>query len=380
MRLIAASLLACMLAPTVLETANAATHCASWTAWQRFKQHQLSADGRVVDHDTPQLKTVSEGQAYALFFSLIAGDRASFDRILQWTQNNLSAGDLAASLPAWSWGRRDDGSFGILDANAAADADLWIAYSLLEASRLWRAPHYRDLGLSVAQRVQREEVAEIPGLGPTLLPGPKGFVHDDGWRLNPSYLPLQILRGLQRSNGEKIWGQVAQSAEKVIVGASPQGYAPDWILFRAGKFLADPATHGEGSYDAIRVYLWTGMLSIADPARAALLAALRPMAAATASRGAPPEVIDTRSSQLHGNGPVGFSAALLPFLASAALADAAHVQRLRARAWQDNVAHRAYYDEALMLFGLGWQERRYRFDANGSLLLTSMARDCVYSD
>jgi endoglucanase len=122
------------------------------------------------------------------------------------------------------------------------------------------------------------------------------------------------------------------------------------------------------------------MLSIADPARAALLAALRPMAAATASRGAPPEVIDTRSSQLHGNGPVGFSAALLPFLASAALADAAHVQRLRARAWQDNVAHRAYYDEALMLFGLGWQERRYRFDANGSLLLTSMARDCVYSD
>jgi endoglucanase len=251
----------------------------------------------------------------------------------------------------------------------------------MEAGRLWSAPQYGRIGTSVAQRILREEVAQIPGLGPTLLPGPKGFVFDNGWRLNPSYMPLQVLRGLQRSSGEKTWGQVAQSAARIIAGASPHGHAPDWILYRDGQFVTDSATHGVGSYDAIRVYLWSGMLSRAEPLRAATLGALRPMAVATAGRGTPPEFIDTPSAQFRGTGPAGFSAALVPYLACAGFTDAARAQVRRAERWQQDAAHHAYYDEALMLFGLGWQDRRYRFDANGSLQLTTrLARKCVYAE
>jgi endoglucanase len=380
MRLIAASLLACTLLPAVVASANAAASCPAWPAWERFKQHHLTADGRVIDHDTPRLVTVSEGQAYALFFALVAGDRSTFEHLLQWTQNNLAHGDLAASLPAWSWGRRDDGGWGILDSNAAADADLWIAYALSEAGRLWRLPRYSDIGKSMAQRILREEMAQIPGLGPSLLPGPRGFVHDAGWRLNPSYTPLQVLRGMQKSTGEAIWGEIAKTSARIIADASPHGFAPDWVLYREGSgFLADPETNGSGSYDAIRVYLWAGTLSTADPLRAALLRALQPMAAATASLGAPPESVDTRSASVRGTGPEGFSAALVPLLATTQYGEAARVQRLRVEQWQSNAEHRAYFGESLMLFGLGWHENRYRFDANGSLIMTAAMRRCAYA-
>ncbi len=45
-----------------------------WRQWQEFKRFYLSEDGRVIDASTPQASTVSEGQAYAMLFALIAND------------------------------------------------------------------------------------------------------------------------------------------------------------------------------------------------------------------------------------------------------------------------------------------------------------------
>src|SRR5688572_1849744 len=84
--------------------------CDSWPAWQRFKQLYLSEDGRIVDASSPEQATVSEGQAYALFFSLVANDPPTFRKLPEWTTNNLAQGDLTRSLPAWRWGRDDDGT------------------------------------------------------------------------------------------------------------------------------------------------------------------------------------------------------------------------------------------------------------------------------
>ena len=170
-----------------------AASCA-WPDWEHFKQGTLSADGRVIDASTPEQVTVSEGQAYALFFALVANDRTTFDRVLNWTQNNLAQGDLTRHLPAWQWGRltkKDAGQgWGVLDSNAASDADIWIAYTLLEAGRLWRERSYTALGTVLARAIVAQETAVLPGLGRTVLPGPVGFhPQDDVWRLNPSYVP-----------------------------------------------------------------------------------------------------------------------------------------------------------------------------------------------
>lgn len=194
-----------------------------WPAWDTFKAQFTSEEGRVISDDGEGGRTYSEGQAYGLFFALVANDRKGFDTLLRWTENNLSGGDLGARLPAWLWGRQPDGTWGVIDNNAASDADIWIAYVLGEAARLWNAPQYRALGARLAARIIAEETADLPGLGPSLLPAPSGFVEAEGrWKLNPSYMPLQVIQRLATLYPLPAWRQLTQSSEKIIVGASPK--------------------------------------------------------------------------------------------------------------------------------------------------------------
>lgn len=343
---------------------------ASWARWDQFKKTFLSADGRVIDIGSPDSRTVSEGQAYALFFALVANDRPAFDTILRWTENNLAGGDLTARLPAWLWGHAQDDRWKVLDANAASDADLWIAYSLLEAGALWHERGYSALGARLAKRVLDEEAADLPGLGLALLPGPQGFhVAPDVWRLNPSYMPLQVIRGIgARLSDDTRWTGLGATSARVLDGSAPNGFAPDWTRFRAEHgFALDDVTHASGSYDAIRVYLWAGMLDSRDGDASRLLTRFAPFASFVAEHGAPPETIDTATGEPGPNlGNAGFAAAAVPFLVASkqeALADA-EVTRAESLAGQSGPV---YYNSVLMLFGLGWRDGRYRFGPDGAL-------------
>jgi endoglucanase len=352
------------LAPVVAAAGASEAACAPWPQWQEFRRLYVSGDGRVVDASTAQAVTVSEGQAYALTFALIANDRTSFEQILHWTRDNLAGGDLEHTLPAWKWGRAPDGRWGVLDGNAAADADLWMAYTLEQAARLWHGAGYEQLGRSLAGLIQRDEVALVPGLGPTLLPGPRGFVSGATWRLSASYVPVQVLRGLASRDPQ--WAPLLESAHRIIVASAPRGYAADWVQYReVGGFSADAGTAGVGSYNAIRVYLWAGMLPDDDPQASALTRQLGPVAAA-AAQGPPPESIDTNTLETRGHAPPGVLAALLPLLTR--LKFAAGVQDYRTRVETESLRdNQHYYSDALTLFGLGWLEGRYRFDRRGDL-------------
>jgi endoglucanase len=345
---------------------DAGSPCAPWPEWQRFEQFYLSDDGRVIDAGARQGITVSEGQAYALTFALIANDRPAFERILKWTQDNLAGGHLELALPAWKWGRADDGRWTALDPNSAADADVWIVYALGEAARLWHETRYDHLAQAMAELIVREEVAWIPQLGATLLPGPKGFVSQQTWRLNASYSPIQALEAIGGRSGDRLWGDLLQSSTRVIVGSAPHGYAADWIDYRPPDgFITDSSTHGGGGYDSIRVYLWAGMLADADRRSAALTRKLEPMAELAAEH-LPPEWIDTNTLEMHGAAPAGFLAALLPLLSHFHHPEVVESYRrlVQAAALQDN---RHYYSDVLSLFGLGWVDGRYRFDRQGRL-------------
>lgn len=352
--------------------ARSSADCApsAWPRWQQFKRDFISADGRVIDVGSADSRTVSEGQSYALFFALVANDRAAFDTILHWTEQHLAQGDLTAHLPAWLWGRADDGQWKVLDTNASSDADLWIAYALLEAGRAWHERSYTARGAVLAKRVLDEETASVPGLGLTLLPGPVGFHPEaDVWRVNPSYAPPQVMRGLAtRLPDDARWSRLLASTGHVLTDTAPQGFAPDWALYRAKQgFAPDPQTHAESAYNAIRVYLWAGMLDSRDPLASTLLARFAPFANFIAAHDAPPEKVDTTSGRAGANlGNAGFSAAAAPFLDARgehALADAQI-----ARAGQlDRATPMGYYSSVLSLFALGWRDGRYRFAADGTL-------------
>ena len=340
----------------------AASPCSGgWPMLARYSQAFISGDGRVIDR-TAGDRTTSEGQAYALFFALVDNDRALFDRLLSWTERNLSEGNLAANLPAWHWGKRRDGSWGVLDRNSASDADLWIAYDLLEAGRLWSDARLRALGERVLANVAAREVVNVPGFGPTLLPGPSGFAASGGFRVNPSYAPPQLLSRFAQLGGP--WEKVRQGSLRMLQLFAEGGAAPDWALAKGGQLSADPVKGRVASYDAIRVPLWVGMLPERDRnlerVAAGLLRALE-------ETGKLPERLDARSLQGRGEAPPGFYAALLPIAPPQwrGLLEGRLDATRRDGLYGDPPA---YYDQNLILFAQGFSEGRYRFRGDGSLV------------
>ncbi|WP_226954954.1 cellulose synthase complex periplasmic endoglucanase BcsZ [Mesopusillimonas faecipullorum] len=356
-----------------------------WPQWQVFVDHFLQADGRVLDASTSKQHSSSEGQSYGMFFALVANDRQTFERMWRWTVDNLAQGDIGKHLPAWIWGRDEQGNWGVMDDNSASDAELWFIYALLEAGRRWRRDDYLRDARALLAKVEAEEVTELPGLGKMLLPGPKHFALPDNiWRLNPSYLPMPVLRRLAEESPQGPWREIAGNTVTMLKAISPFGYAADWVCYQAGeventgRFIVDPEKGDIGSYDAIRVYLWAGLTSAADPYARTLLQVMYGMSTAVATTGAPPEIVHTLTGQTVNTGPAGFSAALVPYLHARSEPSLMQAQYQRATAlWQsglrlsqENSQQPAYYDHVLSLFCTGWQQGHYQFQASGSLQLS----------
>lgn len=351
-------------------------HCwqvRNWLQWQAFARVFVQADGRVIDR-TASDRSTSEAQAYALFFALVANDRPRFENILRWTTNNLAGGDLKANLPAWLWGAPvgGQGEWGIRDPNPASDADLWLAYTLIEAARLWQQPGYAAIGRGLLEQVKRREVAQVPGVGLMLLPAPQGFQAEDGSaRLNPSYLPEFQFRWLAATDPAGPWSVLWENHVSTLRQLMTRGIAPDWYEVLAdGSVIADRQTKGVSSYDAIRVPLWAGLTPVVSGRDNELLALLKPYGALLAAAESPPEKLDFQSAEASGGSPVGFSAAVLPFLV-AVDEDSAARQRMRLKnsRVEGNLGKPPhYYDQALGMFGEGWDSKRFQFDPDGRLI------------
>ncbi|NLY27669.1 MAG: cellulase [Alcaligenaceae bacterium] len=381
------ALLSAVLMLPVLAQGRTETRCSppDWPHWNQFVRHFVQDSGRVLDATTPRQHSTSESQSYGMFFALVAGDRPTFDKMWSWSINNLGAGDLTKRLPAWLWGKADDGTWRVIDPNSASDADLWFAYALLEAGRLWREPAYTQAAQRLLTLVEGQEILYLPGFGLMLSPGRDGFAKPDQgtWVLNPSYMPVPVLRRLAQHAPAGPWNALANNTRTLLEQASPAGFAPDWTRYTSNTatpgFGPDPDKGNVGSYDAIRTYLWAGMTPREDPLFAPVLAALRGMTNATAQSSPPfpPEKVDTRTGTFSGTGPFGFSAALLPYFQALGHTELAQKQLERVQTAADEALSAQtlqknpppYYDYMLTLFGLGWYEQRYRFMADGTLSL-----------
>ncbi len=346
----------------------------TWNLWQDYKRGFLEESGRVVDHDDGA-RTTSEAQAYGMFFALVANDRPTFDRILQWTQTNLAAGDLTSNLPAWLWGCDPDEKWHVLDRNPASDADLWMAYSLIQAGRLWQEPGFIKLGNAIAGHVAELSVVKMPGAGTVLLPAPVGFASGNFVELNPSYLPVQLLYGLAAALPDGPWAQIADNTPAIVRHAAPHGFVLDWVKYSTEKGWEPgrgPASDSRSSFDAIRVYLWAGMTDPHTRGRKELLAALQGMRTYMKDNFYPPMIVSAEGKVTAERAGVGYSAALLPFLKTVGDDRALTLQLSRleiARKPQSGLYGDPprYYDQNLALFGIGWVQDLFRFSAEGAL-------------
>jgi len=374
------------LAAIVVVISTCQTGCRAeqpWPLWQSYRAHFLDSSGRIIDHSAGD-RTTSEGQAYGMFFALVVNDRASFDKMLRWTEDNLAGGDITARLPSWNWGKANGSDWKPLDTNSASDADLWLAYDCLEAGRLWKDDRLQKLGTVMTERIAHSEVALAPGLGTVLMPGAQGF-HPSAtsYVLNPSYTPPQVLARLQHDMPGGPWDSLLQSYPRILAQSSPGGFAMDWVLAGstvkpspAPQLLAKGRTDAPalGSYDAIRVYLWLGMADRGTTGVVESLHALSGMNNYLSTNVTPPIEVDGTGRIVRTEGPVGFSAAVIPYLNALGKKDAAKTQMNRLDASLDAATglygHGAlYYDQNLILFSRGFTEGRFRFDREGRLKL-----------
>ena len=359
-----------------------------WPLWEAYTKRFVDNQGRVIDRSAPgaqQDRTTSEGQAYAMFFALVDNDKPHFEQLLRWTEANLAGGDMTARLPAWDWGHASSGEWKTLDDNPASDADLWMAYTLLEAGRLWHDPRYAKLGELMAARIAREEVVLVPGLGTTLAPGPHGFHPSDaGYVLNPSYMPPPLLAYLAKTMPQGPWGAILESLPLLLNREMDGGFAMDWVAAGADGVHpvpppAEPTAgmrepQAAGSYDAIRVYLWLALADPATPGERDLLGQVSGMAAYLRTAANPPLEVSPQGSIVHAEAPVGFSAAVVPYLNVAGMKPQAHTQSDRLVATRDPASglygrSAEYYEQNLALFSTGWSEGKFRFDRDGKLHL-----------
>lgn len=338
---------------------------AEWPLWNLFLENHYE-DGRIVDHFDKREITTSEGQSYAMFFALVNGDKERFKSLLAFTEEKLAKGSFKDNLPAWLYGKNSKGNLAVLDDNNAVDSDLWIAYSLVEAGRLWNEPSYTEKGMAIINKLMTSCVYKIASNSSSiLLPGAKGFVNNETGiiKLNPSYYPLFIMEKFSRTNEE--FAKVYYDTMQLVLRGFSSGFAPDWLTIdtKNNNLIVNPTDLG--SYDAIRVYLWLGLTSKSDSNRYLYEPYISGMLKFSENNMYVPEKVHIYDISIEGKGGAGFDACLIP------LANNKGLTHLRTSVLSHNFTKDEYYSHNLALFALGYDEGRYFFAEDGSLIINS---------
>jgi len=241
------SLLICLLAPAVCRPAEAA----DWAAYQRAF---VAPDGRVRDPNQ-NAASHSEGQGYGLLLAWLNDDRPAFDRILKWTADNLQV--RRDALLAWSWGRRPNGAWNVIDYNNASDGDILVAYALLKAAQRWDHPPYREAGQRIVRDIRGHLALTVDGYH-LIAPAYFGFNSENGQSFNMGYLVLPAFDEFARVDDEAFWRRVLMDSRSLLEKCAFSRFKlpADWVALGSHQTKVDQARSPFFGYEAIRVPLY----------------------------------------------------------------------------------------------------------------------------
>lgn len=229
--------------------------------WEAFKARYIRPEGRAVDTGNGGISH-SEGQGFTLLLAESMDDRATFERALDWTRQNLRRrGD---ALLAWRW-KPGVPRPTAEDLNNATDGDLLVAWALLRGASRWGVPGWRAEAREAIATIRRRLVLEVAGQL-VLLPGLQGFTHAGHVVVNPSYLVFGALRAFAAADDRAFWRRVEADGLALLRQARFGRWRlpADWVSVSRSDGRVAPA---EGwpprfSWDAIRVPLylaWAGL-------------------------------------------------------------------------------------------------------------------------
>ena len=220
--------------------------------WQLYLDSFVDDSGRVIDGPNGNISH-SEGQGYGLLLSVLAEDRASFERILSFTSTDLLLRD--DGLAAWRW--EPDAKPHVTDTNNATDGDILIAYALQRASELWDEPSYGERAQSMVEAIGRSMLTKADGL-PAILPGEKGFAgdaEDPAPVLNLSYWVFEALPVFAEMDPGVDWKGVYDTGLELArrAAVTKAGIPADWVQMKDGGVVPAPDFPPEFGYNNIRV-------------------------------------------------------------------------------------------------------------------------------
>lgn len=233
--------------------ANATAYGQEETLWEKYQAAIMTKGGRIVDYAQDHISH-SEGQGYGMLLALENNDKAMFDKVWQWTWRNM--GGRTDNLFVWSWGKRPNGRWGILDYNSATDGDILIAYALLRAAEKWTEPGYKNESLKIIESLRKNLSVSRHG-HTVLLPGYSGFTNDDSFVLNPSYIIFPAFRYFAQVDDKAFWEKVYKDGAS-IVGMSCFGawcLPSDWVLLTDRNVSIYKEKNPYFGYAAIRTLL-----------------------------------------------------------------------------------------------------------------------------
>lgn len=233
--------------------------------WNSYKQEYWeSATGRTLDKQQNDI-TTSEGQSYTMLRAVWMSDKSTFDKSWAWTKEQLQRED---KLFSWRWGRKDNGTYGILTnvngQNSASDADGDIGLALLMAASRWQDASYLKDGKAVIAGMYEKEVVVVDGI-PYLASNNLEKQSSSPIVMNPSYLSPAAYREFAKVDKAHNWNGVVDSSYSLIAKSMDEnldtlksaGLPLDWVLMdRQTGALSAPNVGGlttNYGYDAMRI-------------------------------------------------------------------------------------------------------------------------------
>ncbi|MBJ3775709.1 glycosyl hydrolase family 8 [Acuticoccus mangrovi] len=228
--------------------------------WAQYKNRFIDERGRVIDREGRDVSH-SEGQGYGLILSVRADDRATFDRVLDFTFESLATRN--DGLVSWIYNPRAYPP--VTDTNNASDGDILIAYGLVLAAVKWEAPRYLEIAEPIVDAIGRKLLYRRDGLV-ILRPAAFGFAadeHAEGPLVNLSYYVYGALLLFRQVDDQHPWLEAWQTGLRLTYAARSgrAGLVPDWVSLRGSQLrpAKGVAAAPRSSYDAVRIPLYMAL-------------------------------------------------------------------------------------------------------------------------
>jgi endo-1,4-beta-D-glucanase Y len=217
--------------------------------WSRYEAVYIAPEGYVLDRR--QSRVTSEGQSYALLRAVFMDDKATFDRVYDWTESALRRPD---GLYAWLW---DPDTRQIADANTATDADQDIALALILASWKFEDPALLERARELVTAIREETGVHWPG---GWLPSAGNWAVDER-TVNLSYFTPYAYEYFHRLDPQGDWLVAIESGYDLLARtmAIPEvRFPPDFQhVDQTGQpelMNPDNMLSCDFSFDAFRIY------------------------------------------------------------------------------------------------------------------------------